>query len=108
MSKGDIVLVRFPFTDLSSSKVRPALVLVEENEMGDLCLAFITSKTEKVGEYDIPVSKSVKTGLKTDSIIRLNKITTLHEDIVVGKIGTLPKKYFPIIEEKLMSLFKIS
>jgi len=41
MKKGDIVLIKFPFTDLSGSKLRPALVLVESGN--DVIVAFITS-----------------------------------------------------------------
>ena len=43
MKKGDIVLVKYPFTDFSSEKLRPALVLLPEDEEGDFLLAFITS-----------------------------------------------------------------
>ena len=44
MKKGDIVLVRFPFTDMSSEKLRPALVLAPENQEKDVVLAFITTQ----------------------------------------------------------------
>ena len=44
MKKGDIVLVPFPFTDLTSEKNRPALVLLDHEE--DVTLAFITTKIE--------------------------------------------------------------
>ncbi|MDX2130352.1 MAG: type II toxin-antitoxin system PemK/MazF family toxin [Chloroherpetonaceae bacterium] len=57
-NKGDIVLVPFPFTDLSAIKRRPALILSPEtyNQSGDVVIAFITSNLEtpkRFGDYFI-------------------------------------------------------
>ncbi len=43
LKRGDIVLVPFPFTDLSSQKVRPAVVLTPAPESSDILIAFISS-----------------------------------------------------------------
>lgn len=56
--KWDIILVPFPFTNLSSSKKRPALILSPEqyNLMGDILIAFITSNLQsidKFGDYQL-------------------------------------------------------
>ena len=56
MKKGDIVLVRFPFTDMSSEKLRPALVLAPENQEKDVVLAFITTQLNKKSKYDVFIS----------------------------------------------------
>jgi len=69
MKKGDIVLVTFPFTDLSSSKQRPALVLYAEHE--DTVLAFISSKLTYQHKHDIFITRSGINNLETDSIIIL-------------------------------------
>jgi mRNA interferase MazF len=67
MKKGDIVSVIFPFTDLSSSKQRPALVLYVAQE--DAILAFITSKISFQHTSDIAIKQSLINNLKTDSLI---------------------------------------
>jgi len=93
MSKGDIVLVYLPFTDLKGKKLRPALVLYEGKR--DLVLAFISSRLER---YDLKTSVLIMeedpgfkvTGLKVSSVIRLDKIATIHKSLIAGKIGTLP------------------
>jgi len=90
--KGKIVLVPFPFTDLSSSKLRPALVLHEGHR--DVVVAFISSKlpTEQC-QTDIIVDEGSKdfkgTGLKVSSVIRLDKIATIEKHLVRGEIGEI-------------------
>ena len=45
--KGDIVLVKFPFTDLSKAKKRPVLIIKDENSLGDIVCFQITSNNEQ-------------------------------------------------------------
>ena len=75
MEKGDIILIPFPFTDLSGNKKRPALVLVS-GEM-DMTVAFISTQVKWKEETDISLKPTKKNGLKKESIIRLSKLATL-------------------------------
>jgi mRNA interferase MazF len=86
---GDIVLVPFPFTDLSASKRRPALLLRSLGEFGDwLCLPVTTqnahSLSQGLQENDFADGK-----LPHASWVRLNRPTLLSESIMLGRIGTL-------------------
>jgi len=88
---------------LSSEKLRPALVIIPEDEEGDLLLAFITSIAIKKNPFDIPILKN-GTGLHKDSILRLKKIMAIHKSLVVGKIGSVQKEQLKIIEENLSKM----
>ena len=111
MEKGNIVLVKFPFTDIFSKKLRPALIITEESKFKDFVLAFITTQFDQKEKYDILLTADSKdfqkTGLKRESLLKLNKLTTLNKKMIVGKIGSLPKKLINQVNDNLKNMFKI-
>ena len=62
MKKGDIVLIPFPFTDLSGSKNRTALILIESNE--DITVSFITTQVRWQENYDVILEPTLENGVK--------------------------------------------
>ncbi len=108
MSKGDIVLIPFPFTDLSGYKVRPALILWSEEKSEDCLVSFISSVNKKrLSNFDIRIQPSSSNGLKTVSVVKLNKIATLQKKILVGEIGKIKKEDLGVINSKLKKMLKI-
>lgn len=111
--KHKIVLVPFPFDDLSSIKVRPALCLTNSiGSYGHVVVAFITSQLSKASETsDLVILKdSIEfelTGLKVDSAVRLHRLVTLPINIFQKQLGVLPIAYHEVLREKLMHLFDI-
>ncbi|GAB2781487.1 type II toxin-antitoxin system PemK/MazF family toxin [Rhabdobacter roseus] len=105
MKKGDIVLIPFPFTDLTGQKKRPALVLVTTST--DITVAFITSQVKWQEEYDLKLDPNPENGLKKASLVRLSKIATLDHDLVIGRLGTLPARDTDLLNKKLIKLFKL-
>ena len=87
MKKGDIVLIPFPFTDLSGTKLRPALVLAVSSL--DITVAFITTQTGWKESTDVEIEPDVNTGIKKPSLVRPSKLATIDKTFAVGKIGTL-------------------
>ena len=90
MNRGTIVLTRYPFTDLSSMKRRPALIVspVESIE-DDLIVAFITSNTDRIDSgtdflLDSGNESFADAGLKKPSLIKLAKLATLNKSIFTG------------------------
>ena len=85
---GAIVLVPFPFTDLSATKVRPALVVSKPNrETRDVIVCFITSRTDRKMLHALALQPTSKTGLKAPSMVRFDKIATLDRGIILGELG---------------------
>lgn len=110
--QGDIVLVPFPFTDLSGNKVRPALVLSHKQTGDDVTVCFISSIIAKnvlafelvLNEKDIGFKN---TGLKIKSLVKVNKIATLDKKVILGKIGQLDTANLNKIKKILKAYFTI-
>lgn len=87
---GSIVLARFPFTDLSGDKRRPALVVSRDNDRRtDLVVCFITS-VPRSGPDMAPIAPIPGTGLKVPSVVRFDKLATLDLGVIVGLLGEAP------------------
>ncbi|MEK7209054.1 MAG: type II toxin-antitoxin system PemK/MazF family toxin [Patescibacteria group bacterium] len=104
----DIILVPFPFTDLSGDKVRPALVLVVVGH--DAIVAMISSRLDDKkwpSDFDILDSDAdfSATGFKVSSRIRLGKLATIETKIIVGQLGVLKQKHSQQINKKIANLF---
>jgi mRNA interferase MazF len=85
---GSIVLARFPFTDLSGQKLRPALIVSRDNDRRpDVVLAFITSRSHAANTDALAISPSNENGLKVPSAVRFDKLATLEKRIIAGKLG---------------------
>ena len=81
MKKGDIVLIPFPFTNLTGTKNRPALVLIDSDE--DITVSFITTQLKWQEKSDVRLEPSKENGIKKTSLIRLSKITTIDKELVL-------------------------
>jgi len=90
--KGDIVIIPFPFTDLSGNKKRPAFV-VSDLSGDDIIVCQITSKS-KFDSFALPLCTDdfVSGGLPVDSYIRPNKIFTADKNIILSVAGHLGEK----------------
>jgi mRNA interferase MazF len=97
LARGDVVLTRFPFTDLTGSAVRPALVISRGAIGQDLVLAGISSVVRGAAaptDLAVPTShpEFALTGLRVTSVVRAHKIATVEQAVVVrclGRIGPL-------------------
>ena len=84
---GDIVLLKFPFTDSKTYKKRPALIINDFDD-GDILVCRITSKIYKT-KNDIYIDDWEKSGLKLPSVIRVHKMATLEKDLVEIFMGQI-------------------
>ena len=104
--KGDIVVVPFPFSDLSSSKRRPALVLADIKG-DDIILCQITSHTSADPNAILLSDSDFMNGkLLSVSYVRPTRIFTADNNIIVRKVGNLKQGYFDSVIDKLVEILK--
>jgi len=105
----DIVLINFPFTDFSSYKIRPVLIISNNKynlSSEDIIVCGISSK-QKYSIWNIAItSKDLESGnLNEESIIKVDRIIKISKKIIIKKIGKLKENKFEEIKEKLKLLF---
>jgi mRNA-degrading endonuclease toxin of MazEF toxin-antitoxin module len=103
--KGDVVIIPFPFSDLSAAKRRPALVLATLTG-DDIIVCQITSRAVS-DSYAIPIAAGDFTsgGLRHDSHVRPNRLFTADSNVVLYQAGTLkPTKVTEVIARVIQIL----
>ena len=112
MKCGQIVLVDYPFTDSSGSKVRPVLVVsVDEYNKGeDLVVVPISSvpDPDDLHAYQIPADASwfIQTRLRQASSVKWTKPLTISRRVVRRRLGTVPSGPLSEIQSKVQGIFR--
>lgn len=104
--RGDVVVIPFPFSDLSQSKRRPALV-VAHLEGNDVILCQITSKTVK-DSYAISIEEAdFESGsLKQAGNIRPNRLFTADNRIILYRVGIVSRDKLAQVVEKVVKIVR--
>ncbi len=106
LSKYDIVLVNFPFSDFLHAKLRPALVLMPLPGH-NVILCQITTKRRRIGEFEVGIKRADCEGdIRFDSNAYVGLLFTLHGSLIQRKVGHVNSPLVRrTIEEKLATLF---
>jgi len=114
-NKLDIVVVKFPFILREKGEIqkgRPAMVLSDdkmERRYKDIILGAITSNIpQDIMEPEMILEPLESTGLAKRSLLRLDFIMTIPEELISRKIGELPRNLEKEVEYKLKRLFGIN
>ena len=110
--QGDIVLVPFPFTDLTTVKKRPALVVSANwynKRYRDVVLVAVTSRVPLIlDELDYRITESdFKTGkLYKDSVVKLGKVFTIENSLILKKICDVRGQIMDLILDRLSNVYR--
>jgi len=111
VAQGDIVLVPFPFTDLSGQKRRPALVLSPDRfDPDDLVLCAITSQVPgRLRTWDVALRAPdlLEGVLPRPSVVKPGKLFTMHRRLVVGRFGQVKRDKLAEVLMLLQRLFRV-
>jgi len=104
--RGGVVVVPFPFSDLTQAKRRPALVLAEL-EGDDLILCQITSRAVSDG-YAVALSDAdfANGGLRLESNIRPNRLFTADNAIVLYRVGSVASAKLAEVVDRVVSILR--
>ena len=97
LQRGDVVLVSFPFSSQTGSKVRPALVVQSDHNnqrLTNVIVAAITTTTHRSGEatqllIDVATPDGQQSGLLWNSVVTCENLVTVAQSLVQRKIGQL-------------------
>ncbi len=104
-----MVLVAFPFTDLTGRKRRPALVVSPENfHEEDMILCAITSRVpERLSELEVLLAPSdmVEEELPRKSVVKVGKLFTTHRSLIAARFGAVNEEKLVEVLGRLQVLF---
>ncbi len=108
MKTGDIVLIPFPFSELTNVKLRPAVVVSEtKDKYKDLIVCAISSQIPaSLSSAEILITPDSINGLRTVSIIKVDRIFTLKQERVVSILGYLPAIHLNLFKEAFKNLIQ--
>ncbi len=108
MTRGDIVLIKFPFSDATTTKVRPALVISSDqyNRLNtDPIFVALSSKISNAFSYDILIDNNdpefPATGLKAPTLIKSDKIARITRSHAVRQLGCLGPNVLNKVDAKI-------
>jgi len=113
LAKGDIVLVPFPFTDLTGTKLRPGLILWVDNAGNDITLCFISSQnvtnvTLEEFVLDPSDTEFAATGLKVVSKVRVTRVVTIERKLITRRIGKLGANQIQQLNTLMLQAFQLT
>jgi len=107
-SQGDIVAVEFPFTDGSSSKKRPAIVISNSSiaPTGDVIILMVTSKTSDTAPMVNLTPDLLTRALPKNSFAKCHRIYTIDGELIAAKYSQLTEKGMALVRKEILSMIK--
>lgn len=105
-SRNDIILVRYPFSDLSNFKVRPAVVISSDHISKDIIVVALTSKTDHLLPGEFVLREWKGSGLNVETAAKRG-IFTIHEKLALKSLGQLSTKDSNELDRSLRSWLEL-
>jgi mRNA interferase MazF len=106
-SRNDIILVRYPFSDLSGAKVRPAVVVSAPHSSQDIFIVPLTSKTAPLLAGEFLLADWKAGGLNVATAVKRG-LYTVHQTLIVKTVGRLSSHDTPQLQRSLREWLGLS
>jgi mRNA interferase MazF len=113
MKRGDVILIDFPFSDRTGSKLRPSLVVQEDafNQTRDDTVVAAISRTQRFAETEVLIDVATPEGkqskLHHNSVVDCALVVTIDQKLVHVTLGSLPDSLMLKLSEKLKTVLGI-
>jgi len=87
-SRGEVILVRYPFSDLSGSKIRPAVIVNAPHVSNDVFILPLTSRTTSLLAGEFVLKDWSQAGLNVETAVKRG-VYTVHQNLIVKRVGQL-------------------
>lgn len=106
MKTGNIILVPFPFSELTNVKVRPAVVIgVTQDKYADVIVCAISSVvSDKQNQNEMLLKSNSTNNLRVDSVIKIDRIVTLKKENKIADLGQLTEEELKEFRKKFCDL----
>lgn len=99
-SRNEVILVRYPFSDLTAAKVRPAIVVGETHPYDDYLIVPLTSRTGNLYASEFVLANWQAAGLNLPSAVKRG-IYTVHDSLILKLVGKLSARDVRQLDESL-------
>jgi len=100
---GEVLLLALPFADITTSKLRPVLVLLDTGDE-DIVVARVTSQITRT-VFDVEIVEYEQAGLLRLSVVRLHKVNTIEKRFVNRRLGILTASDWTQVREKIQQIW---
>ncbi len=104
MKTGQIILIPFPFAELTNVKARPSIIIAEtDDRFKDIIVAAISSVVpERISKNEFILEPSPTNGLRVQSVVKVDRFVTTKRKNIIKELGFLTTPQI----EKLLSIFR--
>ena len=106
LAAGEVVLLLYPFSDLSRNKYRPAVVLAEAGREDWIVCQITSNPFADLSSIRLTQSDFAIGQLRHDSYARPTKVFTAHESLITSSLGTLKREQFETIRDAVIDLLR--
>ena len=105
-SKNEVVLVRYPYSDLTAAKVRPAVIVGLLDRSPDFLMVPLTSRTSRLAAGEFVLTDWRGAGLNLPSAVKRG-VYTVHVRLILKSVGHLSRPDARQIEQSLRQWFEL-
>ena len=105
-SKNEVILVRYPFSDLTAAKVRPAIVVGLLDRSQDYLIVPLTSRTSPLAPGEFVLDDWGVAGLNVPSVVKRG-VYTIHSTLIIKSLGNLSQTDARQVENSLRLWFEL-